>query len=140
MQPCGWSGGTSYMDLVGILSPGLQPHRGGDQVASRRAGTPVPPTSRPTPGGQQVLDDDSFQRMYCLEHVGRGPDGFPRLPLRSHKHDLSCTHSVGIQIEACLLWLVFLDQACALPGPYMSRLQGAHITLSPVWSCRRKLS
>ena len=44
---------------------------------------------------------------------GRGPDGSPRLPLRSHNYDLSCTHSMGVQIEACLLWLVFLDQACA---------------------------
>lgn len=57
-----------------------------------------------------------------------------RLPLRSHKYDLSCTHSVGIQIEACLLWLVF-DQACALPALHV-QAPGSHIALSPVWSCR----
>ena len=70
---------------------------------------------------------------------GRGPDGFPCLPLRSHNYDLSCTHSMGMQIEACLLWLVFLDQACApcltCPGSGVPTLP-CRDTLSPVSSCR----
>ena len=70
---------------------------------------------------------------------GRGLDGFPCLPLRSHNYDLSCTHSMGMQIEACLLWLVFLDQACApcltCPGSGVPTLP-CRDTLSPVSSCR----
>lgn len=75
--------------------------------------------------------------MYCLEHVGQ------RAGLKPPASHLDLTSMIS---RVPILWAYRLRPVCCgwcfltKPAllPYMSRLQGAHITLSPVWSCREE--
>lgn len=133
MQPCGWSGGHQLHGLVGHPLQG-EPHRGGDQVAfAEGRGTPCPSPPPPahtwwSAGAGRYSSEDVLFRTCRAEGRTVSPS-----PLRSHKYDLSCTHSVGIQIEACLLWLVFVGPKPTLPA--MSGSRCPHYCI-PVWSCR----